>query len=111
MSYIVIMPGRTNVTARIDVIEISEVDGIYTLSCSGDGLDECPRAGFAPGDTWGNGYAEAIEAGLIHMGAHERRRCVECGGVQRSLGTGHDGDGEFVERYGCTECDHVEVIR
>jgi hypothetical protein len=111
MPKVVIEAERGNPPACVTLIELSPVDGIYTLACTGDRLDECPTAGFEPagGYTWSNRDA-CIAAGEVHIAAHERRVCGTCNGQQVFLGAEYDDEGEFVGRYGC-ELGHVEVIR
>lgn len=111
MPKVVIEAERGNPPACVTLVEISALDGIYTLACTGDRFDECPTSGFEPnaGDTWSD-RDECIAAGEVHIAAHERRVCFTCGHPQRWLGTGHDDGGEFVERYGC-EFGHVEAYR
>lgn len=56
----------------VEVVEISEVDGIYGLVCTGDDVDRCP-SDLEPGDTWSN-LEDAVQAGLKHIHNHEKRR-------------------------------------
>lgn len=111
MPRIVIEGTRPGMTTRVTLVDISTAVGFVMPVCSGDMLDECPDVGFEPGDTWSNGPAGAITAAEMHIAAHERRVCGECGAPQRWLGNGRDVDGELVGRFECTAGDHVEVIR
>lgn len=118
MSHIVIEPTRNGVLARVAVVELSAIDGIYTLSCTGDATahatgepaHECPTAGFDPSDhdTWSD-RDDCISAAEVHMDAHERQFCEECGGLM-SLPV-HDTDEHGrTERRACTVCKHVEEL-
>lgn len=111
MPKVVIEAERGNPPACVTLVEISPLDGVYTLACTGDRFDECPTAGFEPaaGDTWSD-RDECIAAGEVHIAAHEKRVCPTCGRQQRVFTSGPDRDGEFVQQYGCGY-GHVEVYR
>lgn len=54
-----------------EIVTLSELDGIYAVACTGDGIDECP-ADLEPGDTWSN-FRDCIESAIVHIGNHEAR--------------------------------------
>jgi hypothetical protein len=56
---------------RAEVVTLSEVDGIYAISCTGDGIDECP-GDIAPGDTWSN-FEDCVMEAVRHIANHEDR--------------------------------------
>lgn len=119
MSRIVIHPERLGVRAKVTLVEISAIDGIYTLLCTGDTIaaatkDEshsCPHAGFDPadGDTWSD-LNDCIAAAEIHMAAHERRFCERCGADNSAPLVVRMSSGWMEEHIACTSCDHVEVL-
>jgi hypothetical protein len=55
-----------------EVVTLSEVDGIYTIRCTGDGGDECPDADDL-NETWLN-RDDPIAWAVDHVGKHELRR-------------------------------------
>jgi hypothetical protein len=108
MSRIVIEATRRGVGARVTVVEISETDGIYALSCSGDPGRECP-SDLEPGDTWSD-FEDCVQSGIRHIGNHEMRVCAECGEPTGKPYTVPTFDG--VEwRMDCPSCGHVEALQ
>ncbi len=73
MAKVIIESEGIDPPVRVTVIDFSDVDTLYTLTCSGDGRDECPTNGFEPGDTWAYDYEGCVDAGQAHVRAHERR--------------------------------------
>jgi hypothetical protein len=58
------------VYAIAEVVTLSEIDGIYTIACSGDG-DQCP-ADLEPGDTWSD-FEVCVRDAVRHIVNHEAR--------------------------------------
>jgi hypothetical protein len=56
---------------RAEVVTLSEVDGIYAIICTGDGIDECP-GDLEPGDTWSD-FEDCLQFAIKHIGNHEAR--------------------------------------
>jgi hypothetical protein len=54
-----------------EVVTLSEIDGIYTIRCGGDG-HECPPD-IEPGDTWSN-FEDCVQEAVRHIGNHEGPR-------------------------------------
>lgn len=95
-----------NEPLHVEVITISEIDGIYTLRCTGDQIDACP-SNVESGDTWSN-FEDCVAEGLAHVGLHERRVCPACAGLMR-VEYGHDSAGEFTETRTCQSCGATEA--
>jgi hypothetical protein len=55
-----------------EVVTMSSVDGIYAVSCTGDGIDECPDADDLA-ETWLNREDPTAWA-IEHIRKHELRR-------------------------------------
>lgn len=55
-----------------EVVTLSELDGIYGVHCTGDGIDECP-GDIEPGDTWSS-FEDCVREAVRHVNNHERRR-------------------------------------
>lgn len=79
MPRIIIEPD-SDIPVRILVVEISDVDGIYALRCTGDGVDQCPED-LEPGDTWSS-LIDCIQDGVVHMGNHEKRGIAKVTGYR-----------------------------
>lgn len=56
---------------RAEVVTLSEVDGIYAIACTGDGIDQCP-SGLEAGDTWSD-FKDCIMFAILHIANHEAR--------------------------------------
>lgn len=95
---------------RAEIVTLSEIDGIYTVVCSGDGRDQCP-SDLEPGDTWSS-LEDCIEAAVRHVASHEQRFCPTDGTWLSPMTWEHDGTGEFVGHASCpTDCGYVLELR
>lgn len=56
---------------RAEVVTLSDVDGIYAIACTGDGIDQCPDD-IEPGDTWSN-FQDCVQEAMSHIANHEDR--------------------------------------
>lgn len=54
-----------------EVVTLSEIDDIYAIHCTGDGIDECPPD-IEPGDTWSS-FEDCVQKAIRHIGNHEGR--------------------------------------
>lgn len=54
-----------------EIVTVSELDGIYAVVCTGDGIDQCP-GDIEPGDTWSN-FEDCVMSAVRHIGNHEDR--------------------------------------
>ena len=92
---------------HVEVITLSDIDGIYTLRCTGDTIDECP-GDIEAGDTWSDLRA-AVEEAVTHVALHEQRVCPTCAG-RMVFEFGHSGpNGEFQQWSTCQSCGATEV--
>lgn len=64
-------PTRSASEPVAEVVALSEIDGIYTITCTGDGIDQCPED-LEPGDTWSD-FEVCVRGAITHIHNHEKR--------------------------------------
>lgn len=116
MPRILITASRAGTLARliphrlmhVEVVTLSEIDGIYVLRCTGDQIDECP-GNIEDGDTWSD-LAAAVNEAITHVALHEQRVCATCAG-HMAFEYGNTGPGgEFQRTATCRSCGATEIV-